>query len=85
MCHFVTKICDKFMTNKKGSAGWKLRGGGGSQKTLPVTTHQVKKEKNINYYYYYYYTILSGERYLAKNAKNKYGFSTQNIVQNICV
>ena len=46
MCHFVTKICDKFMTNKKGSAaGWKLRGGGGSQKTLPVTTHQVKKEK----------------------------------------
>jgi len=61
-----------------------LRGGGGSQKTLPVTTHQVKKEKNINYYYYYY-TILSGERYLAKNAKNKYGFSTQNIVQNICV
>jgi len=44
----------------------------GSQKTIPVTdTSKFKKEKNIKNYYYYnnYTTILSGERYLAKNAK----------------
>jgi len=91
MCHLVTKCCH-FVTKlwqNKGSAGWKLCGGGGSQKTIPVTdTSKFKKEKNIKNYYYYnnYTTILSGERYLAKNAKKQVRFlHTKHSTKYLCL
>lgn len=83
-CHFVTKLWQN-----QGSAGWKLCGGGGSQKTIPVTdTSKFKKEKNIKNYFYYnnYTTILSGERYLAKNAKKQVRFlHTKHSTKYLCL
>merc|ERR1711994_634166 len=61
----------------------------GSQKTIPVTdTSKFKKEKNIKNYYYYnnYTTILSGERYLAKNAKKQVRFlHTKHSTKYLCL
>lgn len=48
-------------------------------------TSSLKKKKNINYYYNYT-TILSGERYLAKNAKKQVRFlHTKHSTNYLCL
>jgi len=91
MCHFSDKMlsfCDKIMT-KQWKCRLKIVRRRGSQKTIPVTdTSKFKKEKNIKNYYYYnnYTTILSGERYLAKNAKKQVRFlHTKHSTKYLCL
>lgn len=54
---------------------------------LSRTHPSLKKEKNIkNYYYNNYTTILSGERYLAKNAKKQVRFlHTKHSTKYLCL
>jgi len=77
----VTKICDKTkeVQAENCTAAAEVR--------RPYLSRHIKfkKEKNINYYYNYT-TILSGERYLAKNAKKQVRFlHTKHSTNYLCL